>query len=278
MGERMGNPRISSLLVGVTWLEVAVLLVAGGGLLVANPTVIGVWPWPLLPFNLRFLGALYTAALVAALLQALHARWAPARIVTTMIFVFTLVVTALSFVHLDRFDFALPQVWVWFVLYLGVCANAGWHLWRYRNWTTEAPPADPGARRWLGLLALASGGYGLLLLVAPAVGATIWPWRIDAFHAQLYSVAFLTPAAGALMLARSAAPVDWRTLGATLLAWGALPPLALVVVDLALRRVDWKAVGPWAWLSLCAAIAVAGAWMLIRGLQKAPGTDAGAAA
>ncbi len=140
------DQRISPLLSGVTWLEVAVLVVAGGGLLIAHPVVVGIWPWSLAPFNLRFLGALYTAALVAAFLQSWIGRWAPARTVTTMIFVFTLVVTALSFVHRDRFDPAKVEVWVWFVLYIGVCANAGAHLWWYRNASVAGSPPRSGPR------------------------------------------------------------------------------------------------------------------------------------
>jgi len=52
-----------------------VLFVAGGCLLLARPAVIGVWPWALAPYNLRFVGALYTAALVAAFLQARPEVW-----------------------------------------------------------------------------------------------------------------------------------------------------------------------------------------------------------
>ena len=62
------NPRISVVLRAVTWLEVAILAWAGGGLLFYPQIMAPFWPWPLAPFNLRYLGALYTAALVAALL------------------------------------------------------------------------------------------------------------------------------------------------------------------------------------------------------------------
>ena len=192
------DQRISPLLSGVTWLEVAVLVVAGGGLLIAQPVVVGIWPWSLAPFNLRFLGALYTAALVAAFLQSWIGRWAPARTVTTMIFVFTLVVTACSFLHWDRFDPGKVEVWVWFVLYIGVCVNAGAHLWWYRDALVAGSPPPSGPRAALLAQAVVLGGYGLALLVAPEHAGRLWPWKVDAFHAQLYSVTFLTPAAGAL--------------------------------------------------------------------------------
>lgn len=258
------NPRISALLLGVTWLEVAVLLVAGGGLLVAHAAVVGVWPWALAPFNLRFLGALYTAALVAALLQCLFARWSPARTVTTMIFVFTLVVTALSFVHLSRFDMRTVPTWIWFVLYVGVCINAGAHLARYRGAGLAGGPPSTSARGLLLAQALSLGGYGLALLAAPEAAGRLWPWKLDTFHAQIYSVTFLTPAAGALTLRRSASRIDWLTLGLTQLAWGLLPIVALLLVDARVHRVDWQSAATWAWVALFGAIAAMGAWMLVQ--------------
>ena len=256
------NPRVSRLLLGVTWLEVAVLFVAGGGLLLAVPAVIGVWPWALAPYNLRFLGALYSAALVAAFLQSWHGRWAPARIVTTMIFVFTLVVTILSFVHLDRFDAADPEDWIWFILYVGVCLNAGAHLFYYRHLPTVAALPSPAARVALLGQAFVLGAYGLMLLAAPDIAARLWPWKIDAFHAQLYSVTFLTPAAGALALRRSATRIDWSTLGLTQLAWGVLPVVGLVIVDLKVQRIVWNEAPVWGWIGLCALTAGMGTWML----------------
>lgn len=258
------NPRISSILVGVTWLEVAVLAVAGGGLLIASPTIAGIWPWALAPFHLRFLGAIYTAALFAALLQCLYARWSPARTVTAMIFVFTLVVTACSFVHLTRFDFAGVPAWIWFGLYLGVCLNAGAHLVWYRQVVPAGAMPPPGARLLFLAQALVLGAYGIALLSAPAWASVPWPWKIDAFHAQLYSVVFLTPAVGGLCLRRAATRADWLTLGITQVTWGALPIVALWLVDKNVHRVDWHAAGTWAWLALFAAIAAMGVWMLAR--------------
>ena len=263
----MPNPRVSHLLVGVTWLEVAVLIVAGGGLLIANPVVISIWPWPLAPFNLRFLGALYTAALVAAAIQAVGARWSPARVVTWMIFVFTLVVTLCSFIHLTRFDPARLEVWIWFGLYVGVCANAGAHLWLYRRWSPPGAPPASGARGVLLAQAAVLGVAGVALLFAPEAAATLWPWKIDRFHAQLYSVTFLTPAAGALVLRRAVTRADWSALGATQLAWGTLPVVALWAADVQARRVDWHAVPTWTWIALFAGIAAMGAWMLAQAMR-----------
>lgn len=259
-----GNPRISLLLGAVTWLEVAVLVVAGGGLLIAHPLVVSIWPWSLAPFNLRFLGALYTAALLAAFLQSWFGRWAPGRTVTTMIFVFTLVVTVCSFLHWARFDPAKAEVWVWFALYIGVCLNAGAHLWWYRR--VPAAGSAPASRPRAVLLAqaLVLGGYGVALLIAPEPAARLWPWQIDDFHAQLYSVTFLTPAAGALCLLRSATRIDWFTLGITQLAWGVLPILALVLVDVRLHRVDWLTWPVWGWIGLFVMTAAMGVWMLLK--------------
>jgi hypothetical protein len=267
------GPRVSALLLGVTWLEVAVLLVAGGGLLIAHPVVVGIWPWALAPFNGRFLGALYTAALVAAFLQAVAGRWAPARTVTLMIFVFTLVVTVCSVVHLNRFDPERPEVWVWFGLYVGVCLNAGAHLWIYRRCPLAGTRPSGRTRVVLLAQALFFGGHGLALLLWPAGAAALWPWKLDVFHAQLYSVAFLTPAVAAWSLARRSAPVDWLTQGLTQLAWGLLPLLALVLVDVRVHRVDWLAPTTWVWMACFGALAAFGVWMLGQRSGPAPGIN-----
>ncbi len=255
------NPRISRLLLGVTWLEVAILLWAGLGLLFWPPLVESVWPWSLAPFNLRYLGALYSAALVAALLQALSGRWTPARLVTPMIGIFTLLVTVYSFVHMERFNPQRLEVWIWFILYIGVCLNAGIHLWRYRNWPRPEQKPKGALRIVLWGLTLVLAGYGIALLAAPTLASGFWPWRLDSFHAQLYSVTFITPALGAWLLLNGSNHHERLTLGLTLAAWGALPILGLLLADAETHHVDWNNLNTWLWLGLFSGMATSGGWL-----------------
>jgi len=258
------NPRISGLLLGVTWLEVVILLWAGLGLLLYPPIMEPFWPWPLAPFNLRYLGALYTAALIAAFFQAWSGRWSPARVVTPMIFIFTLVVTIYSFVHLDRFNLNRPEAWIWFILYIGVCINAGVHLWLYRNRPLPQPGDCPRGtlRTTLWVMIIALGAYGLALLVAPAAASWFWPWKLDTFHAHLYSVTFLTPALGAWILLRGTTRHEQQALGLTLAAWGSLPIFALIWADATVKRVHWDLADTWLWLALFAAMTGVGGWLV----------------
>ena len=73
------------------------------------------------------------------------------------------------------------------------------------------------------------GLYGLGLLVAPETFASFWPRPIDAFHGRMYSVAFLTPALGAVLLWRAAAPVESLTMGLTQGTGGFIPMIGLVI-------------------------------------------------
>jgi len=268
--ETENQPRISRLLLGVTWLEVAILLWAGLGLLLWPPLVESVWPWPLAPFNLRYLGALYSAALIAALLQAISGRWSPARVVTPMIFIFTLLVTLFSFAHLERFDPQKPQVWIWFILYIGVCLNAMFHLWRYRNRLPPETRPQGVLRNVLMGLTLVLGSYGIALLLAPALASSFWPWRLVSFHAQLYSVTFITPALGAWLLLRGSDRHERITLGLTLAAWGALPILGLLLADAETHLVEWGNPDTKLWLSLFTGMAISGGWLAIGCRMKKP--------
>lgn len=263
------NPPISPLLRFLTFVEVVVLFIAGFGLFIAPKLVGPLWPWELLPFNARFLGAVYAAACIAAVMQTAYARWSPARLVTPMIFIFTAIIIALSFVYLGVFDFQRWEVWVWFILYVVLPINSAYHLWLYRNLPpVDSTPLSQFTRTILIIQTVTLGLYGLMLIAAPSIAKMIWSWEIDNFHAQLYSVTFLTPAIGSYVLTKGATKLEWTTLGVSQILLGFLPILGVLIVDASAKRVDYLAAGTWVWFILFAVMTVIGVWMLGEARKK----------
>lgn len=253
------NPRITKLLSWVTGIESFVLLVAGVGLLLFPSVVAPEWPWELTRFNALLLGSIYSASLIATLFTVGVGRWAPARIVLPMIAMFTTVVLVVSIANFSRFDAGKYSTWLWFLLYIVIPANAIFHMWLYRNLKPYYP--EPLKDPWrLVLLAPVAvlGLYGLGLLVAPATFGDFWPWPIDDFHGRMYSVAYLTPALGSLMLVRAAAAIEALTLGLTMATGGIVPIVGLMVIDSQIHKVDWARTGTWLWIGSFAILFVAG--------------------
>lgn len=268
------NPEITKLFLWVTAVESFVLLVAGGGLLFF-PWIMGpLWPWDVAPFNVLLLGSIYSASLVATALTVHFRRWAPARIVAPMIFLFTIIVLIVSLLNLDRFDLGHYSSWLWFLLYLGIPINAAYYMWGERH--SKPYYLSPLTSPWRELLlvpVVLLGIYGVGLLIAPESFTSFWPWPIDDFHGTMYSVAFLTPALGAILLWRAAAQVEVLTLGLTLIAGGLAPLVGILIIDNNVGgKVDWQASGVWLWLGSFTILFIAGlglAWRS-RAQQSAP--------
>lgn len=253
------NPEITRLLRWVTGIESFVLLVAGVGLLLF-PSVVGPqWPWELTRFNALLLGSIYSAALIATVITVRIRHWAPARIVLPMIALFTTVVLVVSLVNLDRFESGKYSTWLWLLLYIVIPANAIFHMWLYRHLKPYRP--FPLSNQWRTIFLLptiALGLYGMGLLIAPATFADFWPWPIDDFHGRMYSVAYLTPALGALLLLRSAAAVEAFTLGLTMATGGIVPIVGLAIIDIQTDKIDWDQAGTWLWIASFAILFLSG--------------------
>jgi hypothetical protein len=258
------NPKISKLLSWVTGVESFVLLVAGVGLLVL-PSIVGPeWPWELTRFNALLLGGIYSAALVATVITVRVGRWAPARIVFPMIALFTTIVLVVTLVNLDRLETGKYSTWIWILLYVVIPANALFHIWLCRNLKPYDP--NPMAARQRAVLLLPTifvGLYGLALLIAPTESAGFWPWSIDAFHGRMYSVAYLTPALGAILLWNAAAAIERLALGLTMAVGGLVPIVGLVVIDMQKDNVAWG-LGTWLWLGSFLVLFLSGAGMASR--------------
>jgi len=253
------NPKITPVLFIVTAVESAVLLVAGIGLLLFASAISPMWPWDLTPFNELLLGSAYSASLVATTVLVFRRRWAPARVVVPMIFVFTSIVLVVCLIYTERFDFSYWGTWVWFFLYIIIPANALFHIWLYRN--LSAFNANPLPWFWRVVCfvpTLILGLYGLGLLVAPDTFSGFWPWPIDAFHGRMYSVIYITPAVGAALLFGAAASIEVLTMGLTQVVGGIVPIVGLIIIDNKVNKVDWSALGTWLWIGSFAVILLTG--------------------
>ena len=261
------NLKISTLLRAFTWIEVLVLLMAGGGLFFLPKLAAEQWPWVIAPFNGRFVGAIYLGSYVSALFMAFHGRWSPGRIVLPMIFVFTSIVLVVSLLHLDKFDFQRWQVWVWFLLYAALPINSAYHLWLYRNRKSAEGHVTPKIwRAFLLALTLFLTAHGIALLIIPAISSAFWPWPIDAFHGQMYSVLFITSAVGCYLITRGGSALEWQTLGLTLLTIGVCSIIGLFLVDAVVplaKKVNFGLSGTWVWLAIMSAIGGSGLTMML---------------
>lgn len=270
------NPEITTLLLLVTAFESAVLFVAGLGLLVA-PGVLGpMWPWSLAPFNTLLLGAIYTSSLVATTTVVYVKRWAPTRVVLPMILMFTTVVLIVCLFYLDRFDFQRWVTWLWFLLYLIIPANAVYHLWLYRNLKPFNPSPLPAPWRTVLLIpTMLLGLYGLGLLIAPNQFSSFWPWPIDDFHGRVYSVLYLTPATGAVLLFGAAASIELLAMGLTQVVGAGIAIGGLVLVDHQVDKIKWSAIGTWLWIGSFAILFLTGAGLIWQSRARARSEDVG---
>jgi hypothetical protein len=264
----VSNPKLPGGLRVFSGAVILVLLV-GAGLFFVPDLVKPRWPWPLAPFNARFLGSFYLAELVAMVALLVWNRWSPARMILVMAFIFTLMVSVTSLINLDHFNFGRKASWLWFAVYAGSAIVSGLFLWNARG-TPPVAAAMSGAgwRRCFQAEAVLLGLYGLGLLILPPTFSAFWPWKIDAFHAQTYSAIFITAAAGTWLISAHAPREELVALGAAQLALGLLSIIGLALTDAAVKRVDWAAPGTWVWLLLFALIAVTGFIKLFGGLRR----------
>lgn len=260
------NPHLSPFLRWSILTAVVVLIGGGLGLFFFNDLLRPRWPWTIPPYHSRFLAAIYLAQLVGGLIIGLTNRWAPVRIALPLASIFTLGVSLVSLVYMNRFSSEHPLVTgLWFLLYVGYTAVLGYFLWRYRHLPPAAAVPTPVEwRRYLLGQASIMGLYVLALLILPVAAAAFWPWAVDEFHGRLYLSALLSLVAGPWLLQRAAAAIEWFTLGVMQAVFGSMAIAGLLVTDLQLGRVNWTAAGTWLWLLANLLLALGGGAMIWR--------------
>jgi len=109
---------------------------------------------------------------------------------------------------------------------------------------------------------------GVGLLIAPESFSSFWPWSIDEFHGRMYSVLYITPALGALLLFGAASSIELLAAGLTQVVGGIVPILGVVIIDNQVDKIEWSTVGPWLWIGSFAIILLTGIGLLWMSREK----------
>lgn len=258
-------PLLLRLVVLVAWL---LLLAAGMSLLGMPDFARSRWAWTLTPLNAGFLGAIYLSAIVPLTVLLVTNRWAPARLVLPMLWVFTTVILVVSCLYLDRFQWQRRLTGIWFGIYTVLPIAATYYLWRYRRLPpANSIPISPAVQAYLRLQAIVLGCYGAGLLLVPTWINHSWTWKLDAFHSQLYSAIFLTGAVGAWIVSATTAAVELFTLGLTQTCLGGFALWGVIRVDMAVRKIPWGLPTTWLWLGLFVVLTMAGLGLIGHSLR-----------
>ena len=126
----------------------------------------------------------------------------------------TVVVSVASFINLGYFNFERKAPWLWFLVYLASVAVSGLFLRRARaRSSAKGVTLNPVWRGYMPVESAILGLYGVGLLLFPLTFGGIWPWPVDAFHAQVYSAIFLAGAGGTYLVWRSTPREELLVLG-----------------------------------------------------------------
>ena len=173
--------------------------------------------WDLPPLASRMLAAAGWAFALAAFLALRRPTRERLRLIMIMLFVYLApLAAAILLFHLDRFDWAAPITYGFFIIVLIMIAGATWQLVRPVGVVaSRAATLTPGTRFWLWAVAIVAGLWGLALaLTDSGFSPLIWVWPGDLLSSRLIAVMLFTLTAGAIYSLR--AP---DTVGITLGAW-----------------------------------------------------------
>jgi len=168
-----------------------------------------------------------------------------------------------------QFDFKSVPTWGWFALYVSLPLSAGYHLWLYRSMPTTHLSVVP--RNWrvlLGSTSLLLGLYGLGLLIFPSTFNSLFPWKLDIFHSQLYSATFITGSVMMISIITLATPAEFIATGLTEATFGIFAILGLFIVDANVNKIDWLARNTLFWLGSLGVLAVLGIAMVVAGSRQ----------
>jgi hypothetical protein len=266
------NSPIPAFLRIVTIVECVVVAAAAFVLFFSPPLAKIAWVWDIPPYNSRYTGAIYFAALLPLVVFAITARWSPGRVVLWMILTFTTSIFAVMLLYIPSFLWDRLGTPIYWLFYVFLPFNSVFFLYYLRKLTVAGAEKNSSAVRTM-LLAMAgiSALYGIGLLVAPSTVTSFWPWAIDDFHARIYAATYLTPAVGAWIIRSYSSYPERLVLGLTLATLGILSIVGTAWTSTQVpleRQVDYASLGTSGFIAMNLVWAGLGLQLIRSGKKK----------
>ncbi len=243
--------------------------VAAGGLFLPG-RIDDFLPFTPPPLHARFIGAMYLAGATMMLLAAVANAWYEVRVVTVILGIWTGLLGLVSLLYLDVFNWSSRPTWFWWFAYIWFPFGAAFIAWnqRHENRHPDEPPLSPLLRGFLLVQGIVAVALALWLLLAPRIMIELWPWKITALLAQIYSAPFLAYGVGSLYSARQH---GWSEVRIPVIATLVLTLVA--IVGSFLHSALFNAANPstWVWFGGLGTAAVAlAAFAAVSRLRSAP--------
>jgi hypothetical protein len=262
------NTQMSVVMWAIFWL-VAVNALAGALSLMLFPArTETLFFWEIKPsINASLFGALYLGGAVTVAWVTYRGAWETARFLIPILVTAGVLISATTWVHLDRFAPGLKLLY-WLIIYVGAPLLAlGFYAHQERagaDWGV-IEPVRPATRT----IAVALGGIlligGVAILIWPGSLVPYWPWPISSLMLRIFASWFSAFGAGLLWFLFER---DWRRIRnvANLMIAAAAADLLMIVI----YRADVSSTGLGLWV-YCFHLAVFGlAGLLMHRLQRKP--------
>src|SRR4051794_13217606 len=229
-----------------------------GSLFVLSGNTDRTFAWTIAPpLTAAFLGAGYGAGFVLSVLALRDGVWVRARLPVYIVPAFVVLSLIPTLIHLDRFHFAAEfhslgslaggAAWFWLAIYVGLPLLIPPFLVVQERTPGVDPPRRYPVPRELGVALSVESAVlvvtGVVLYIAPATAASIWPWPLTPLASQAVA-AWLIAFGGAAAVASFG---DLERLRSGAAAYTTLGALVLIGVARFPGTVRWDS--PTAWVS-----------------------------
>jgi hypothetical protein len=163
------------------------------------------------PINAALFGALYLGGAAVVAWVSYRGLWEPARFLIPVLVAAGFFISLTTLMHLDRFAPGLKLIY-WLVIYVGAPLLALYFYIdqerRGADWTV-IEPVTPATRRIAVVIGIIILALGILLLIAPDLVVSSWPWMVSPLMIRIFASWFSAFGVGFLWFLRER---DWRRL------------------------------------------------------------------